>query len=123
MDACPTLKTLRITGLNSAGSFIAEIEDALRSSGAGSDDAPDFATPYLPPRLKALVLQAGPVPDPGLGKVVSLKDSIMMDGLESLRWGKADEHSPYVFVPKRAFRPLSIEDMKYEWVAGIRSPS
>lgn len=121
-EACPTLKTLRITGLNSAGSFVAEVEDALSSSGADSDDASnsnDFATPYLPPQLKVLVVQAGPPPDPGLGKVVSLKDKVMMVGLEGLRKRKADEHSANVLVPKRALRSLSIEDMKDEWVAGI----
>ena len=120
-DACPALDTLRITGLSLAGSFVSEVEDALNSSGA-DDDALDSADDLssesvrLPAQLKSLIVQAGPLPDHGLGKVVSLKDKVMMNRLESLRRSRTGVR---ISVPERTLQSLSVEDMKEEWLAGV----
>ena len=121
-DACPALETLRITGLSLAGSFVSEVEDALNQSGADEDaldSADDLSSPRLPAQLKSLIVQAGPLPDHGLGKVVSLKDKVMMNRLESLRSSRKGGLSVRVSVPERTLQSLSVEDMKEEWFAGV----
>jgi len=119
-DACPALKTLRITGLNSASSFVSEVEDALKSNGRDDDlldSTDDLSSPRLPPQLNSLIVQAGPASD--FGKAISLKDNVMMDGLEGLRNSRMGDISVRVSVPERILRSFSVKDMKDEWVAGM----
>ena len=119
-EACPALKTLRITGLNSAGSFVSEVEDALKSNGRDDDaldSTDDLSSPRLPPQLKSLIVQAGPALD--LRKVIYLKDNVMMDGLESLRNSRMGDMSVRVSVPERTLQSFSAGEMKNEWVAGM----
>ena len=121
-EACPSLSTLQVTGLSSAGSFVAELEEATRASELADSLALDSTdlTARFPPHLKVLIVQAGPVPDRVLGETLLLNDKVMMDGLWALKTRNGGGGAIKISLLERAKRPLSAEDVKKQWGESMR---
>lgn len=121
-EACPSLSTLHVTGLSSAGSFVAELEEAMRASELASLtlDSTDL-TARFPPQLKVLIVQAGPVPDRVLGETILLNDKVMMDGLWALKARNGSAGAIKLSLLERAKQPLSVEDVKEQWGESVNA--
>ncbi len=117
-EACPSLSSLQVTGLSSAGSFIAELEAAVRASELADSQLADL-TARFPPHLKVLSVQAGPIPDRMLGEAALLNDKVMVDGLWALKTRNGGTGAIKIFLLERPKQSLSVEDVKKQWGGNV----
>ncbi|KJA13646.1 hypothetical protein HYPSUDRAFT_49738 [Hypholoma sublateritium FD-334 SS-4] len=126
-DACPTLSTLRISGLGAAGAFVVELEEALAGDEV-FDELSDYTAPTrLPPSIRAVTLQAAPEPPTASmeaysGSAARMKDTILLGRLEALKQRKAkDGERMRIRVLERNSTMISPEDIRREWLSGVSS--
>lgn len=115
--ACPSLRSLKISGLGLAASFVMEIKEAM-----GNNEKEDPASLFpakFPPRIRNITLQAGPGPGSGKGNA-QLRDRLMMKGLEDLNVEMTPNmNGVQVVVLDRSPQPTMVHDIKQEWLDNI----
>ncbi|KAH9478191.1 hypothetical protein JR316_0008644 [Psilocybe cubensis] len=114
-DACPSLRSLKVTGLGAAGAFVVELEEAL-AFGKNLDERSDYmAHSRLPSCLCEITLQAGPeLAVSGARDSAATKDQILMKRLQSVK--TLSSESLQVSVVERSSRPLTLDDFRLEWI-------
>jgi hypothetical protein len=119
--ACPNLTHLRISGLTMALSFVEELTEALRASDGSDNQSSALFAPQLPPKLRILMIQPGPVPSASIHTSASVKDRMMMERLVEVVDTSVNPHPKGVDVVLVERDTLSVdgsstyENVRREW--------
>lgn len=117
-SACPSLKFLKISGLQSAASFVMEVQEAIQNH-ENEEEVRTLFPAKFPARVRQVTLQAGPK------KVmkeanIQRKDLLMMKGLADLNIEtKSNMNGVEVIVLDRSLEPSTVQHIKQEWLESI----
>jgi len=117
-NACPSLKFLKISGLQSAASFVMEVQEAIQNH-ENDEQVPTLFPAKFPARVRQVTLQAGPekvVKEANLQR----KDLLMMKCLADLNIEtKSNMSGVEVIVLDRSLQPSTVQPIKQEWLENI----
>jgi hypothetical protein len=117
--ACPSLKFLKVSGLESAASFVMEVKEAMEYH-ENEREEPILFPAKFPARVRQVTLQAGPRKVTKEGNI-QRKDQLMMKCLENIE--TTNMKGVQVIVLERSPEPTMVHNIKQEWletIAGIR---
>ncbi|KAF8803093.1 hypothetical protein BYT27DRAFT_7195968 [Phlegmacium glaucopus] len=122
-SACPSLKLLKISGLVSAASFVMEVKEAVENVDNDGEGSMSLFPAKFPPRVCRVILQAGPSPKVATGGkegYIQHRDRLMMKDLEDLNIETTTNlNVVQVTVLDRSPQPMTVRDIKEEWLENI----